>query len=128
MRGLTRMERRWCQALMEAVLPAGESELPSLGSLDLEPFWERFHRAAPWTLRAGFRLALWVLTWLPLISLRFRRPFFGLSGPRQDQFLCQKASSKRYLMRQLVETIKLVATLAYFHDDRPRQYFEGGRP
>jgi hypothetical protein len=121
------MERMWRQVLLEAMLPAGESRLPSLGSLDLEPFWERFDQSAPWTLRAGFRLALWVLTWLPLVSLRFRRPLFGLSPAGRDEFLRRKAASRYYVMRQLVETIKLVATLAYFHDERPRRFFEGER-
>lgn len=108
---------------MGAMIPPSEKGLPPLASLDARQFWQRFEGAAPRSLKIGLRVAVWVLTWLPLFSFRYRRPLQRLSPARRDQFLRGMYESRFYLMRQLVEVVKLVATLAYFHDDAVREYF-----
>jgi hypothetical protein len=125
MKRWTAPERRWGEALMSAMIPAGASPLPGIADLDLDAFWSRFDAVAPRLLRLGLRITVWVLTFWPLLHPRLLRPFHRLPAEDRDAFLEGLCASSSYLLRQLVTTLKLVATLAYFHSDPPRAFFEG---
>ncbi len=107
-------ERRWCQALLEAMIPSGERQ-PGIAAVDMAPFWPRFQAAAPPLLRHGLRASVWLLTWLPLIWPGCWRTFGGLNDERRDRFLVAVAGSRFFLLRQVVLAVKLVACLAGFH-------------
>ena len=113
MKHWTRIERRWCQDLLEAMVPG-------LEELDLAAFWDRFDRVAPPMLRVGLRSSVWALTWLPVPMLRTARHFSRLSPEQRDRFLERANESRAYLLRQLVTTVKVTACFAVMEDQRCR--------
>jgi len=120
----TAMERRWRDALLDAMIPSiPASRLPGINSLDLSAFWMEYIERAPFLLRAGFRLAVWIMTFLPIFTFFSIKPFHQLTPDRRDIFLVRSSSSNSYLVRQLATTIKLIASLAYFHDPIVRGSF-----
>ena len=58
-----------------------------------------------------FKLASWLLVLSPVLS-RFRRPMWKLSRTERDDFVNQLANSPVWLLRQVVEVVKLVAAFA----------------
>lgn len=101
---MTRFERRWCDALLRAVIPGEDG----LASVDLAGFWPRFDAAAPLHLRLGLRFATWLLCFAPLLVLR--PPLFAQTDP--------EASLQRVAtwpgLADLVEVVKVVACFAHF--------------
>lgn len=118
-------ERRWRDALLAAMIPASalDSEQPGLEAVDTEPFWNEMERAAPPLLRLGLRFAVWVLTWAPLLLIGRAHSFRRLAGPEQDRVLERAASSRFYLLRQLVMMLKAMACFAYFRVPTARRRF-----
>ena len=120
----TRTERRWRDALLAAMIPArAGQQLPGLQDLDTGPFWNEVGRTAPPLLRFALRLAVWALTWLPLLVLGRPRGFGALSRRDQDRMLQRVASSQSYLLRQLVQTLRVMACFAYFKAPEVRSHF-----
>jgi hypothetical protein len=122
----TAFERRWRDALLSATIPPVPGiDLPAIADLDLGPFWVEYARYAPFLVRMGFRLAVWLLTLLPLFLGFGPRLFHRLSGDARDAFLVRASASGSFLVRQFVMTVKIVACLAYFRDAGVRRRFEG---
>jgi hypothetical protein len=118
------MERRWRDALLAAMIPAGDCAAPpGLGELDTERFWREAQRTAPPLLRFALRLAVWALTWLPLLIVGRARRFGALSPADQDRLLVRVSSSRSYLLRQLVQTLRVMACFAYFRAPEVRRHF-----
>lgn len=113
-------ERRWRDALLEAMIPGGHG-LPPLTSLELGGFWREYQATAPPLVRFGLRASVWLLTWLPLGKLR---PFHRLPAAARDRWLNRAARSRFYLLRQLVMTVKMIACLAYLTDGDVRAQLE----
>jgi hypothetical protein len=107
-------ERRWCDALFGAMIPAAGGR-PGVTDLDLAAFWRLYEECAPPLARLGFRAAVWILTLMPIVAGRLR-PFTALDAAQRDAFLVAAAASPFYLVRQLVMTVKTFAAFAYFHD------------
>jgi len=117
----TALERRWRDALMAAMLPRVEGvDLPGYAELDHAAFWQRFYAVAPPLLRFGLRVAVWVITWWPLFTLRAARPLHRLERSERDDVLTSLGASRWYLVRQLVTTVKMVGCFAYFNNDAGR--------
>jgi hypothetical protein len=117
-------DRRWRDALLAAVIPRIDPEgLPGLEDLDPGRFFGELDRAAPPLLRFGFRAAVWVLTFSPIFLLGKPRRFGALPPSDRDLLLGRAASSRLYLLRQLVLALKLVACFAYFQDPTLRARF-----
>jgi len=112
-------ERRWCRALLVAILPDGE--LPGIGAIDLEPFRSRLSTHAPPLLRFGLRASTWLLIWLPMLDPRALRPLHRLPRHRADAFLARAAGSRLYPLRQAVLAAKTIACFALLHDDDVRR-------
>lgn len=100
-------ERRWRDALVAAVLPV---------PVGASGFWEAFAAAAPPELRLGLRAAVWILALSPPWLLGRWRTFGALGPDDRDRLLTLAAGHRRYLVRQLVELLKLVACLRAFED------------
>jgi len=114
-------EKRWLHHLLGAVVPAQpDCRAPGLQTLDLRPFWLLFGGAAPPLLRLGLRVSVWLLTWLPLLTPGFFRPFFLLSVDDRDRYLTQALISRLFLVRQLAQTVKIVSCFALFRDPAAR--------
>lgn len=116
------VERRWRDALVEAMLPrVGETAMPGVGELDLEPFWRTLGESGSPLLRFGLRASVWGLTLAPPIVSRRPALFTQLSCDERDEFLRRAATHRLYLVRQLVTTLKSLACFAYFHDPSVRE-------
>jgi hypothetical protein len=144
MNSWTGLEQRWRDTLLAAMIPsarrepvvgtangelsargshAAAPELPGLAELNLEPFWSELERCAPPLLRLGLRVAVWALTWAPLLLLGRARTFGGLRRTDQDRLIDRATRSRWALLRQLALTLKVVACLAYFRDPAAREPF-----
>ncbi len=102
-------------ALVAALVGRPEG-LPAPLEVDLAAFWDKFGRTAPWHVRTGFRAATLVLAVAyPAARGRWR----GLAGCTEVQAtqLVERAAGG-VLTGPLVEVAKVVATMAYFSDDR----------
>ena len=120
----TRAEQRWRDTLLAALIPSGGSSgLPGLGDVDTESFWRIAEQTAPPLLRFALRLAVWVMTWLPLLVVGRARRFGGLSAAEQDRLLTRVASCRWYLLRQLVQTLRVMACSAYLRAPEVRLHF-----
>lgn len=122
MTGWTRIERRWRDALLAALIPrVEESGLPGLGELELASFWDVVEREAPSLVRLGLRTAVWCLTLAPILLIGRPRLFTGLDNGERDVMLNRAGSSRSYLVRQLVTTLKAFACFAYLRDPMVRR-------
>lgn len=108
----TRAERAQ-RAVVAALLPAPGHGLPRVDDLDLSGFWPRFRAVAPWSLRAGFSLAVVVMTWLPWL-LGYWRTFDHLNDDERDAVLQRAARMKG--VDGLLDLTKLVVCFAYFEE------------
>jgi len=114
----TPSECRWRDALLAAMVPAGQRH-GGVAALDLHEFWSTFARCAPADLRIVWRLSVWLLTWGSL--LRAGRPFYALPPPRREHLLQAWAQSPSYLVRQMVMLVKTIAAWALLADPATRQ-------
>ncbi len=113
-------ERRWGEAVLDAMIPAGDS--PGLDTKSLQWFWDEFDKSAPALLNLGLRVAVWFVTFAAVA--RTGTAFHRASEKQRDEVL-RRLSEGAYLSRQLIVTIKVVATLAYFGDPQIRARFPG---
>ncbi len=121
MNGWLPVERRWLLLLLDAVIPAlPDDPAPGIGALDLTTFWSTFEATAPPLLRFGARASVWLLTWLPLVTPGFFRPFFALGADARDHYLSAALESRVFVVRQLVQTLKIIACFAMFRDPGAR--------
>jgi hypothetical protein len=122
----TPLERRWGRDLLAAMIPANpDAALPGLGEVDLGSFWQRYERTAPPLLRFGFRFSVASLTLLGPALVGKATMFGRLTAAERDEVLRRAASSRFYVVRQLVTTVKLMACLGYFGDERVRERLGG---
>lgn len=122
----TRLERRWAVRLFAAILPA-RPPLPPFAALDLTSFWATLHHTAPPLLHLGGRLAVWFLTWAPVLYVGRFRSLAGLPLAEPETYIARVAASRSFLVRQLLVTLKTLACLAYFADAQVRT-IAGGAP
>lgn len=109
----TSLEQHWLEELLVAVMPAHPSGAhPGIAVAQLGPFWLRFQRVAPMTLQLGLRAAVWVLIFSPLLLLGRPRLFTGLDAQARNTLMERAYVSRIYLLRQMLETLKMVACLA----------------
>lgn len=113
--GWTALERRWCEALLSALVP-GDGRLPALSELDLDAFWARYGAAAPPMLRFGLRASVDLLALSPPLLLGRARTVAGLSPEEREELLERALSSPVFLIRQLATTVKLIGLMAYLRD------------
>ncbi len=116
-------ERRWRDALLDAMIPAPGDGLPPLASIDRREFWPRFERAAPWAVQTGFRVATGVIVTLAPFLLGYRRTFTKLDAGARDDVLRRTASLPGG--GELLEVVKIVACFAYFADDGVQETARG---
>ncbi|MFA6032537.1 MAG: hypothetical protein WC889_06530 [Myxococcota bacterium] len=115
-------EARWRDTLFAAMIPPSGGR-PGLGDMELSGFWNEVGEAAPPLARIGLRVAVWLLNLLPLVTPGFFRTFSGLDADGRDRFLARISSSKWYILRQLLMTIKAFSAFAYFRDGNVRGFF-----
>lgn len=115
-------ERRMLHQILAAVIPA-DGGRPGLGDLDLTEFWVEFKSATTPLLAFGLRAATWFITFCPLFYLGKPRLFRHLDRSQKNLILIGALTSKSYLIRQMANTLKIVACFAYFRDASIRNSF-----
>lgn len=116
--GWTRMERRWAEALLEAIVPA-EAPGGGLQTVGTRGAWGRLMARAPRQLRWGMRGAVWGAQLWALVGER--RPFHRLGPEAQQRWVAEAVSSRWFGVRQIVLTLKMLACFVYFEDPRVRE-------
>jgi hypothetical protein len=110
---LFRFERRALARVFEAILPSGAHPRMPLGARDLPVgrFVDDLLASASLLTVFGLRAALWLLLAAPLLRLP-PRSFRGLPAGERVALLDRLRRSDRYLVRQAVTLLKLMACLA----------------
>jgi len=110
-------ERRWRDALLDAMIPAldtGPESLPPLAAIERRAFWPRFEATAPFELRFAWRFATVVLVAVAPFLLGYRTIFTRLDAPARDDVLRRASSLPGGA--DLLLVVKLLACFAYFDD------------
>ncbi len=107
-------ERAWAEALFSAVLPMD----PPFSAIDRTHFWRCLEEAPADTFGVGLRGMVHALTFMPLT--RGQGPFFTLDEEEQERFLDSIAKDERYVVRQMIVTMKTLACMAYYDDPTVR--------
>jgi hypothetical protein len=121
MSALRAFERAWAEPLFAAIIgPTEEHGLPSFESIDHSSFYRAIDSAPGPAFAPGLRAIVYALTFLPAADLRFRKPFFALDADARLRCIDAFASDERYVVRQMLSTLKILACFAYFEDPRVR--------
>ena len=110
---LFRFERRWLIQVFETILPSGAHPRMPLGARDVPAgrFVDDLLASAPLLSVLGLRAALWLVMAAPLFGRR-PRSFRGLGPEGRAALLDRLRRSDRYLVRQGVTLLKVLACLA----------------
>jgi hypothetical protein len=111
---LLAFERAWLAAVFDAVLPADLAGLPALEPEAVSDTLAVLEDATGPTFLPGLRAMLYALVLRPLLVPGLRRPFFALGRAERVAFVARLADEPGYLTHQLVATMKILATFAYF--------------
>lgn len=126
-------ERRWAEALFEAILGldergAASHGLTPFGAIDRGAFWRALETAPAPSFRLGLRGFVYTLTLAPLLDRRFRRPFVRLDAGARARAVEAFDRDPRYGVRQALAALKMLACFAYFDAPAVRARFEGAAP
>jgi choline dehydrogenase-like flavoprotein len=113
-------ERAWAEALFEAILgPVEAHGLPSFASIDKESFYRAISSAPGPQFAPGLRGMVTAATLATVPS--FGKPFHALDRAGRERAIEQLAGDERYVMRQILSTLKILATFAYYEDPEVRR-------
>jgi len=108
-------ERVWAEALFEAILgPVEEHGLPSFAAVDKTSFYAAIDRAPGPQFSPGLRGMVTAAT-LATVP-RFGRPFHALDRAQRLAAIDAMATDSRFVIRQILSTLKILATFAYYED------------
>lgn len=113
---LTAPERRFAEQVFAAIVPGDPAGRRSFAQVDTAVFWRCLHEDGAPTLIPGLRLMLLAVAVWPLAAPGFRRPFAWLAPEDRSRFLAGLDDDPRYVPRQLVATLKILAAFAWFDD------------
>lgn len=115
-------EQRWLLSILKALLPS-RADQPGFEAVNFSEFWPLFKQAATPLLVFGVRAATWFVFWTPFYWIGRWRNFNQLSPDEQDRVINRAATAKFFLVRQMLNTLKIVACFAYFREPLLRQPF-----
>lgn len=108
--------------ILDTLLPGGEHPTLPYGLFDdgFEKFWAEFERSSLPSLRQRFHVVLLVATWVaPLLILR--PPPLTLYGrATRERALAAMGASRFYILRQMFQILKTIASLCYGADGNVR--------
>ncbi len=115
-------ERRWLRDILEALIPAGDERWPeSAMDAGADRIFEEMVLYLPAGTAAGLRASLFFIEFMgPLLGLRRRARFSGLSAADREACLAALSKSNTYFTRQMVLLHKSVACLGWAADERVR--------
>lgn len=94
------------------MISAPQHGLPAASEVDLHSFWRRFDATAPLHLRLGLRAMTVALAALAPIVVGRTAPLHRLTADELDHLLQRAAALPCF--GELVDVLKIVASLAYF--------------
>ena len=114
-RAWTGLERRWLLAIWDAILSGDESDAEPLDvrAAGLEGYHADLVRSTPWDIGLGLRATTWLLMLAPLVTLKRPAWFAALDRPTRARVLERLSASRWFLLRELPELHKLIATMGY---------------
>ncbi len=115
------MSRRLLRATLEATLPRPSDAYPAWASLDWPGIWATFAERAPVHLRAGLPLAARGIDLLA--RRRHGRGLLALDVSAREALLAEAATLPA--TAPLVDILRLIAGLIYFHDPRSQRAARG---
>ena len=122
-------ERRLAEQLFDAILGVEGSEgLASFASLDHQAFWRTLAGRTPPYFGPGLRAAVHLLSLMPLGMPGLHRTFPRLSREQRLECVARLEGSPRYLVRQSLATLKILACFAYLEDSDVRARLGGAIP
>ena len=104
-------ERRWRAALVQTVI-GHPTHLPSVETLDLSDFWDRFEQTAPLHVKLAFRTANLTLSSVLPRVMGHHHSLDKLTPEIQNQVI-ERALTVPPLS-PLLDVAKIIACLAYF--------------
>lgn len=118
---LTRFERRWAVAAMQAIFP-GSSDLglSDIRTMDVDGFLCELMSLLPARAAFGVRLAVWLVAFAPLWVLNRFATIVQLTAGDRERVLIGLLSSPSYPVRSLALVLKALGALLYAADDRVR--------
>ncbi|MBN8609022.1 MAG: FAD-dependent oxidoreductase [Deltaproteobacteria bacterium] len=120
MSALPPRERRWAEALFDAILgPVERHGLPSFASIDHAGFYRAIDHAPGPPFAPGLRGMVTAATLATLPT--HGRPFHALDRDARVRAIDTMSADPRYLVRQILSTLKILATFAYFEDPEVRR-------
>jgi choline dehydrogenase-like flavoprotein len=124
--GLGPHERRWAEALFSAVLgPVEEHGLPAFEAVDKAAFYQAIETAPGPQFLPGLRGMLYAANFAPLLDPRFGKPFSSLDRAAQLRFVEAMSGQTGFVTRQILSTLKILATFAYYEDPAVRARHAG---
>ena len=110
------IEQRWLRGIVQAMFPAGESEVLPYGPYDLDfpAFVTHLLGQVSLKVKLGLRLSVWMIHFSPLVMVFGFRTFSSLAPSAQQDVLYRLSHSPVFIVRELPNLIKLVVCLGYF--------------
>ncbi len=120
MSALPPRERAWAEALFEAILgPVEAHGLPPFASIDHASFYRAIDHAPGPQFAPGLRGMVTAATLATVPT--HGRPFVALDREARVRAIDTMSEDPRYLARQILSTLKILATFAYFEDPEVRR-------
>ena len=117
------MLNRRAQIVIDTLLPHNAHPELKWGAWEagFPAFYETFEREALFSMRFGFRFALFLAIWVaPLLILRFP-PIMMYGRETRERAIQAMGNSRLYLFRQMYLLLKATVSFHYGADPRVRQ-------
>ena len=118
----TKLEKKMALDLMSGLMPE-KKNIRNFHSFDLETFWQIFELRSPKSVNYGFRFCVWFLYFLPMVFIGASYPVRNMPQDKKNYYFSRISTSRSFFIRQLVNLLKIMSSLAYFHDEKNRKEF-----
>ncbi len=110
---LTKLERRWATVALTTCYPSGVSpRVAGADVIDIGASLEDVCQYVPVRVAMGLRIGLWLFTFAPLLSWRFRI-LSQLDAGARERAVLAVLSSRMYVVRQLAILFKAFGALMF---------------
>lgn len=109
---MTRLERRWTEALLEGFAPTGEGLVAEPGQIDWAGTFDIMRRSGTPVARVGLRVAVWLYALSPLWVLGRLRTIHGLPREERPALIGRLLEHRIHLVREVVLLFKIAAATA----------------
>jgi hypothetical protein len=82
-------------------------------ALAVAAFLDRYLRRVPFQAALGLRVAVWAVTWLPLLFVGIPLPAHLLSPAARTRYVLRWSGSRSYLVREAFYLLKAIALMGW---------------